>query len=195
MTGSSCFIRNASRFPCNWNGTSVSSVSSSKSVAIGSFIPPRLPSSCLLSPGTHCERLTVAKVANVFNDDSRFCPPLRLLVLRVPRIFHSPLIHEPRELNTCALNCRPSASFGSLWIVGPSGSVHRSAFAAIVEEEDRVSGSWTKRTTTSSWNFLRLKFSFGCRDSKAFEICNSQLWFSWKSSVNFQRGILSARYN
>lgn len=46
--------------------------------------------------------------------------------------------------------------------------MHRSAFGAIVEEEkekDRV--SWTKR---SSWNFLRLNFSFRilvfvCRDS------------------------------
>lgn len=52
-----------------------------------------------------------AKVANVFNDDSRFCPLLRLLL---PEIFHSPLIHESRELNTCALNCRQALDrFGS----------------------------------------------------------------------------------
>lgn len=50
-----------------------------------------------------------AKVANVFNDDSRFC-----LSLLLPEIFHSPLIHESRELNTCALNCRQALDrFGS----------------------------------------------------------------------------------
>lgn len=32
----------------------------------------------------------------------------------LPEIFHSPLIHEPRELNTCALNCRQALDrFGS----------------------------------------------------------------------------------
>lgn len=194
VTGSSCFIRNASRFPCNWNGTSVSSVSSSKSVAIGSLYSTSASIFLSLVPG---DALWAA-----YGGKSRECFQRRLTLLsappspRVPRIFHSPLIHEPRELNTCALNCRPSASFGSLWIVGPARSIRCiDPLSPLLSRRRIVFRARGQRGQQARGIFFGWKPVSGVVDSKAFEIFNSRLWFScenlqWKFSArNFKRKI------
>lgn len=143
VIGSSCFIRNAWRFPCNWNDTAIVE----ESVA---FILSRLPSSCLLSPGTHCEQLIYrgAKVANVFNDGSTLLSaPSCSQNFSFAFDTRAPLC---RELNTCALNCRPCLQaldrFGSWGKVHPVPCIdpllallsrrRRSCFG-LVDKEDR----------------------------------------------------------
>lgn len=159
--------------PCNWKlvlhsnfpviGTvRPSSVSSSKSAGLYSIFS---------SPG---DALWAAYLggqkSRMFSTTTHaFVRPSVSACFVLPEIFHSPLIHELcRELNTCALNCRPCASFGSLWIVG--GKVHPvpcidPLLALLSRRRRRIVFRARIKRTGSSWNFLRLNFSFRSRVS------------------------------